>query len=73
MNKSIEIRNKLVLLVQSRKFWAAIVGLALVIFKQFKPDFPLGEEQITNIVVLLVAYIAGVAIEDAGSAIGGSK
>ena len=73
MNKSIEIRNKLVLLVQSRKFWAAAVGLIVIIIKQFIPNFPISEEQITNIVILLVAYIAGTAIEDAGFAIGSNK
>ena len=44
-------------LLGSRKFWAALIGLVLVIVKVWKPDFPLAEEQ-------LVAYILGTGIED---------
>jgi len=62
--------NKLIYLLKSRKFWAAIIGLAMIILKAFKPDFPLSEDQITGMVVVLVGYIFGVAIEDAGARIG---
>lgn len=51
-------------LLGSRKFWAALIGLGLVVLKAFRPDFPLGEEQLTNLVYVLVAYILGVALED---------
>jgi len=51
-------------LLGSRKFWAAIVGLALVIVKVWQPDFPLTEDQLTAIVYVLVAYILGTGIED---------
>jgi len=56
--------QKLKLLLGSRKFWAAFFGLALVIAKTFKPDFPLQEEQLTAVVYVLVAYILGTGIED---------
>jgi len=56
--------NKLKLLLGSRKFWAALIGLALVIVKAFKPDFPLEAEQLTAIVWVIVAYILGTGIED---------
>lgn len=51
-------------LLGSRKFWAAAIGLALVILKAWKPDFPLAEDQLTAVVYVLVAYILGTGIED---------
>jgi len=56
--------TKLKLLLSSRKFWAALIGLFLIILKAWKPDFPLAEEELTNIVYVLVAYIMGTGIED---------
>ena len=56
--------NKLKLLLGSRKFWAALIGLALVIVKVFRPDFPLEPEQLTAVVWVIVAYILGTGIED---------
>ena len=56
--------SKLKLLLGSRKFWAALIGLALVIIKAFQPDFPLQEDQLTAVVWVLVAYILGTGIED---------
>jgi hypothetical protein len=61
---------KLKALLSSRKFWAMIVGLALVVVKAFRPDFPLSEDQVIPIVALLVTYILGTAIDDAGRGIG---
>lgn len=51
-------------LLCSRKFWAALIGLALVIVKAWHPDFPLEEEQLTGVVYVLVAYILGTGLED---------
>jgi len=51
-------------LLGSRKFWAALVGLALIVVKTWDPEFPLAEEQLTAIVYVLVAYILGTGIED---------
>ena len=59
--------EKLIGLLKSRKFWAALVGLAVIVIKEFEPDFPLEEEQITNIVFVIAAYIVGTAIEDGRS------
>ena len=53
------------LLLQSRKFWAAVVGLALVIFRGFYPNFPVSDELLTKAVLLIIAYIVGTALEDA--------
>jgi hypothetical protein len=51
-------------LLGSRKFWAALIGLALVIVKAWRPDFPMDEEQLVSVVYVLVAYILGTGIED---------
>lgn len=61
---------KLKALLTSRKFWALIVGLALILVKAFRPDFPLTEDQLVPLVALLVTFILGVAVEDAGRSIG---
>ena len=56
--------NKLKYLLTSRKFWAALIGLLMITLKAWHPDFPLTEEQITDFVYLLIAYITGTALED---------
>ncbi len=56
--------SKLTLLITSRKFWAAVIGLILMIVTAFKPEFPLTEDQLTPVIYLLVAYILGTGIED---------
>ena len=64
---------KFLSIFKSRKFWAAIVGIAVMILRELVPNFPIGDEQITEMVLLLVAYIIGVAVEDAGAWISGNK
>jgi hypothetical protein len=56
--------DKVKQLIGSRKFWAALIGLVLVIVKAWQPDFPLAEEQLTGVVYVLVAYILGTGLED---------
>lgn len=60
------LAGRLKRLAASRKLWASIVGLAFVCFKHCRPDFPLTEEQLYQIVTLLAAYILGVGITDRG-------
>jgi hypothetical protein len=55
--------SKWLALIKSRKFWAALIGLALVMVKSFKPDFPLNDTETTNLIYVLVAYILGTGIE----------
>lgn len=51
-------------LLGSRKFWAALVGLAMVLVTHFVPDFPIAEEQVLALVLVVVSYILGTALED---------
>ena len=56
--------DKLKLLLSSRKFWAAVVGLVFMILKAWRPDFPLDADQLAGIIAILVTYILGTALED---------
>jgi len=56
--------EKLKMLLGSRKFWAGLVGLVLLIIKAWKPNFPLEAEPLSGIVAVLAAYILGTALED---------
>jgi hypothetical protein len=61
----ITLSPKFKALVSSRKFWAAVVGLAFVIAKAYYgSNLPLSEDNVTNIVYLLMAYIVGTALDN---------
>ena len=66
-------KNKFLGLFRSRKFWAALIGIVFIFLEEFVPEFPLTIDQVTNMVYMLVAYIVGVAIDDAGQGIGGNQ
>ena len=51
-------------LLGSRKFWATLIGLIMTVVLTYVPDFPIPEEQILGIVILVVSYVLGTAIED---------
>jgi uncharacterized membrane protein len=59
-----ETMEAFVNLFKSRKFWAAIAGLVLVVIQALMPDFPLDAEQVTNVIFVLVAFILGTGLED---------
>jgi hypothetical protein len=56
--------NKLQLLVRSRKFWASVIGLGLVILRGIIPNFPIADADLTRIIYVIVAYILGTGLED---------
>lgn len=56
--------DKLKQLLVSRKFWAAVVGLVMVVVSAYSPNFPLSEEEVARFVYILIAYITGTALED---------
>ena len=56
--------DKIKLLLASRKFWAALVGLILLVVKAWKPDLPIDAEPLAGILAVLAAYILGTALED---------
>ena len=66
------MENKLTYLLQSRKFWAVVLAIALILGRAYAPNFPLTNEQVSYLIYVLIAYILGTAIEDNGR-ITGSK
>jgi hypothetical protein len=63
------VYSKFGYLIRSRKFWAALIVVLVIAIKAFYPAFPFTAEQITSVVVIVVAYIFGTALEDAGNAL----
>ena len=64
--KGENLMQKLKDLFKSRKFWAALVGLTLIIVKAVDNNFPIPEADLLNMVYLIVAYILGTSLEDFG-------
>ena len=50
-------------LLTSRKLWAVLMMLAIVIISAFTPSFNLDGEAAAGFAVIIVAYIVGVAID----------
>lgn len=59
-----EKMSKWKLLLASRKFWAAFVGLLFLVIRNFDPTFDVPETETVAFVSMLAAYILGVALED---------
>lgn len=51
-------------LLKSRKFWAAVVGIVYSMISLVWPEFPIAEESVSGVVITVVSYILGVALED---------
>ncbi|HEX9013243.1 MAG TPA: hypothetical protein VF813_06995 [Anaerolineaceae bacterium] len=56
--------SKWILLLKSRKFWAAVIGLGLVIFRGFYPSFPVSDALLEKAIFVVIAYIVGTGLED---------
>ena len=50
--------------LKSRKFWALIIGAGVIVLRSYVPNFPLSDDQLTSIGLLIVAYIIGTGLED---------
>lgn len=50
-------------LLVSRKFWVALVALAVIVVGAFVPDYALDEQALVDLVVIAVAYVVGVAVD----------
>lgn len=50
--------------LQSRKFWAALIGLVVIILSAFDVVLPIPPDNLIAIAVIFGGYIAGVAVED---------
>jgi hypothetical protein len=53
--------DKLYYLLQSRKFWASVVAILIVLVG---PSAGLTQETITKVTITVVGYILGTALED---------
>ncbi len=53
--------------LKSRKFWALIAGALVIVLRAYVPNLPLSDETLNNMILLLVAYILGTGLEDAGA------
>lgn len=50
-------------LLISRKFWALVIGLALLVLLNFFPSFQIDEEAAIGFLVIIASYILGVAVD----------
>ena len=56
--------NKIMWVLQSRKFWSAVIGLVLILVTAWQQDpFPT-EAVVTAILGIVAAYIGATALED---------
>jgi uncharacterized membrane protein YdjX (TVP38/TMEM64 family) len=60
----VPVEDALHSLIRSRKFWASLVGLAILLLRALVPDFPIPDEQISAIILTLSAYIFGTGLQD---------
>ena len=57
------IADNLKLVLKSHKFQALIAGLIIIAINSFFPNFPLSEEQLTQIIAIIAALIVGAGVE----------
>jgi len=59
------IKDNLIMALKSQKFQALLAGLIAIAVKSFFPNFPLSDEQLTQIVAILATMIVGAGVSDA--------
>lgn len=62
--RSLPARDTFRGLLRSRKFWATLAGMVVILMRAALPGFPLEDEQLTAIILTLSAYIFGTGAED---------
>ena len=67
------MKDKILDLLKSRKFWGAVAALVLIIVKEFVPNFPFDAESVQQFVNVIMAWIVGQGIVDAGRAVANGK
>lgn len=50
-------------LFTSRKFWSLLIALVVLFVGVFSPTFQLDEEQTVGLVIVVVSYMLGVAVD----------
>jgi hypothetical protein len=50
-------------LLQSRKFWLALVSLLVVVVLAFSPGFVLDQEAFVGLILIVVAYMVSLALD----------
>ncbi len=53
--------------LKSRKFWAAVIGAAVIVLRHYIPNFPLSDQQLQDVAFIIVAFIIGTGLEDVGT------
>lgn len=50
-------------LLQSRKFWLAVIALLVIMLQVFMPNFQLNAEELAGLCIVVAAYMIGVAVD----------
>ncbi len=50
--------------LKSRRFWALVVGAAVIVLRNYVPNFPIDDAALQDFALMLVAYILGISLED---------
>lgn len=57
------MQGKFYTLIHSRKFWAAVIGVLVVVLRQLFPDLTLSDTEIASLVSVIAAFIIGTGLE----------
>ncbi|MBU2177490.1 MAG: hypothetical protein KJ556_20550 [Gammaproteobacteria bacterium] len=57
-------------LLQDKKFWAALVGLVMVVVSAVNPEFKLDEAALVAAIVMFISYVLSVGIDPGDPSVG---